>query len=161
MDLSKLRFNLFEFGFGGRMLKIFGGLWSDAVTADDKDNVCDSDQVRQCCIEWPRINSNEFETMCRLASKFTNGDMNRARLDMQKHEKKEKSSEHRDASLSGIVDTAGLPPKASRRQRKLALDTKEALTEVQKKLVAAWTGDGIQPPTGSTAQIERDNINIM
>ena len=49
---------MFEFAYGARI----HGLWENwgPVTKEDRRGVCGRDDVRQFCIEWPRLNYEQF-----------------------------------------------------------------------------------------------------
>jgi hypothetical protein len=114
MNLSEFRQDLFEFCCGGRLSGMWGELEQE-ISEADMLHVCSHHDVRERAIEWPRTHPYDFDEKCHLASNFANGDIKKATNNMVAYLKKQQNSTNREVELSGIVDTSGLTPKASKR----------------------------------------------
>jgi hypothetical protein len=113
-DLDTFRHQLFAFGCGGRM----AGAWPDwpgTVSADDLAHVCSREDVRAHCIEWPRLNADEFGELCGLYISLARGNKKRTLAKIHKLAKEATDSLNASAVLSGRVDVSGLPTYSSKR----------------------------------------------
>ena len=93
------------------------GLWDDwgAIDANDRASVCGREDVREHCIEWPRVNPQEFAETCTLIANFANHDFDQTRAKWEAYQKLQADSVNASCVLSGAVDVENLPLKKSKR----------------------------------------------